>query len=183
MENAIELAKQGNERAISYLYKKHYKVINNIILNIVKDYDIANDLTSEVFIKAFKNLKKYYVDISFEMWLKTIANNTSIDFIRKIKRYSIDSIDNDDSIFKLAYTDNITPEDKIIYEEESKILRSAIDKLPYLYGSLIKMRIYKGFSYKEIARHANISIGCVKSYLYKAKKLLIKIINEKLNQI
>ena len=53
MEDAIELAKQGNERAISYLYKKHYKLINTIILNIVKDYDVANDLTSEVFIKAF----------------------------------------------------------------------------------------------------------------------------------
>lgn len=117
------------------------------------------------------------------MWLKTIANNTSIDFIRKTKRYTIDSMDNNDSTLKLSYTDNITPEDKIIYEEESKILRSAIDKLPYLYGSLIKMRIYNGFSYKEIARHANISIGCVKSYLYKAKKLLIKIINEKLNQL
>ena len=85
MENAIELAKNGNNRAIAYLYNKYYKVVYNTLLYIVKDKNIAADLTSEVFIKAFNSLDKFYINISFEMWLKTIANNKGIDFIRVYK--------------------------------------------------------------------------------------------------
>lgn len=173
MENAIELAKNGNNRAIAYLYNKYYKVVYNTLLYIVKDKNIAADLTSEVFIKAFNSLDKFYVNISFEMWLKTIANNKGIDFIRNTKHLLNDSIDNETSLFSLSYTDNSTPEDDLIKQEEIELLRKAIDRLPSKYKDLINLRINDNLSYTEIAKRKKISLNLVKSHLHKAKTRII----------
>lgn len=173
MKNAIELAKNGNNRAIAYLYNKYYKVVYNTLLYIVKDKNIATDLTSEVFIKAFNSLDKFYVNISFEMWLKTIANNKGIDFIRNTKHFLNDSIDNETSLFSLSYTDNSTPEDDLIKQEEIELLRKAIDRLPSKYRDLINLRINDNLSYTEIAKRKKISLNLVKSHLHKAKTRII----------
>ena len=79
MNDLIKKAQEGNERSFEELYKLYYNEVFNTIFYIVKDTEIANDLTSDVFIKVYQNLSMYKEDISFKMWLKTIASNYCID--------------------------------------------------------------------------------------------------------
>ena len=81
----IQQAKLGKQDAFTELYDRHHKLIRYIIYDIVKNEDVADDLLSVTFTKAFSRLESYVNPISFEMWLKTIAINTAIDYIRSSK--------------------------------------------------------------------------------------------------
>ena len=82
----IQQAKLGKQDAFTELYDRHHKLIRYIIYDIVKNEDVADDLLSVTFTKAFSRLESYVNPISFEMWLKTIAINSSIDYIRRMKK-------------------------------------------------------------------------------------------------
>lgn len=66
----IEQAKKGSQKAFSELYYRYKSNIWYTILNVVKNTDVADDLTSIVFTKAYEKLSTYVNHISFEMWLK-----------------------------------------------------------------------------------------------------------------
>ena len=78
--NLVEQAKTGSERAFSELYNKYYKTVWFTIYNIVKNRDVTEDLISVVFTKAYMKMDSYTEHISYEMWLKTIAELTAIVF-------------------------------------------------------------------------------------------------------
>ena len=77
----IKQAKEGNQLAFTKLYEKYKQIIYVTIYRIVNNKDAADDLLSITFVKAFSKLDSYVTNISFEMWLKTIAINSSIDYI------------------------------------------------------------------------------------------------------
>jgi len=58
-KEAIELAKTGSQKAFTLLYNTYYRVVYFNVYNIVKNKDVADDLTSETFLKAFKNINKF----------------------------------------------------------------------------------------------------------------------------
>lgn len=172
VKEAIELAKSNSEKAYSMLYKQYYKTIHNTVYNIVRNQDLADDLTSEVFLKAFRKIDKYSKDISFEMWLKTIANNHCIDFIRSSVKLKNNIYIDDDQMSDFDITDFSNPEKDYIKKEHSIILNESISALGGKMGIAIRMFVYGQHTYKEIAEHLGINIGTVKFYIHKAKQKL-----------
>lgn len=170
----INEAKLGNQNAFTKLYDRHHKLIRYIINDIVKNNDVADDLLSVTFTKAFKRIDSYINPISFEMWLKTIAINTSIDYIRANKcEKQNEYIDSEDSYVQLN-SDILNPEALIIKTEIANELKNAISKLRTKYRNILQLRYFKDLSYEEIATELNVPIGTVKSDLNKAKKRLRK---------
>lgn len=176
----VEQAKTGSERAFTKLY---YKYKNNVwftIYNIVKNTDIADDLTSVVFTKAYEKLITYVNHISFDMWLKTIAVNTSIDYIRRNKKEQLNNyVDDEECTIQLG-TSEMSPEEKLILQERVKVVESAIPTLKKKYRDLINARI-EGLSYKEIAEKLATNEFAVKSDLNKARQKLRKKTNNYTN--
>ena len=84
----IKQAKEGKQIAFTKLYEKYKQTIYITIYRIVNNRDVADDLTSITFVKAFSKISSYVNNISFEMWLKTIAINSSIDYIPILKAKS-----------------------------------------------------------------------------------------------
>lgn len=85
----IKQAKEGKQHAFTQLYNRYHRIIYNTIYNIVHNKDVTDDLVSVTFTKAFFKIASYVNHISFEMWLKTIAINSSIDYIRRTKKRSM----------------------------------------------------------------------------------------------
>lgn len=171
----IERAKSGSQRAFTELYNKYSKSIYNRIYSIVKNTDVADDLLSETFTKAFMNISKFTKDISFEMWLKTIANNHSIDFVRGGKR-EIDDISLDDDFFEnFVYSDFSNPEKEFILKENKGLIAKSISELSPRASEVLKLRYNQGHTYQQIADKLGISIGTVKSYISKATNKLLLI--------
>lgn len=177
----IEQAKLGDSKAFNQLYDKYYKLIRYIIFDIIKNDEITQDLLSTTFIKAFNKLHSYVNPISFEAWLKTIAVNTAIDYIRASKDLQKnDSIDIESNYIQLEDT-ALDPESDMIKTEDVELLKIALTRLRSKYRNLLELRYYKGLSYDQLSASLNIPIGTVKSDLNKAKHRL-KAIFQKLSK-
>ena len=177
IKKLVNDAKNGSEKAFSELYKKYYKTIWYTILNIVKNTDIADDLTSIVFTKAYVKLESYVNYISFEMWLKTIAINLSIDYIRKYKYEKLNNyIDDEDNKIQLNSYSN-SPERDLILREELELVSKLIPTLKRKQKELLIAKI-EGKEYRDIAEQFKISETAAKTIVYKARKNLRKKLNK-----
>ena len=176
-KDAIELAKAGSEKAFTFLYNTHNRAIYRVIYNVVKNKDVADDLLSETFLKAFKNIDKFTKDISFEMWLKTIANHHSIDFVRSGQKNQRDVYIDDDMLSEFIYTDYTNPEKDLIKKEEYERFEDGFKSLGKRSKEVLNYRLKDGLSYQEIADKMGLSIGTIKHYIFKYKSKLIKAIN------
>ncbi len=173
----VEQAKNGDERSFNKLYTYYKQTIWYTIYNIVKNVDVTDDLLSVVFTKAYERLSSYIQHISFEMWLKTIAINSSIDYIRRNKQEQLNNyIDDEDCKIQLDSCDN-SPEDKLVITEKLKLVQEAMTTLQKKYRNLIELRL-EGKSYKDIAEELALSESRVKSDLNKARQQLKKKISK-----
>ena len=118
----VEQAKNNKEKAFTMLYNEYYNTVWFTIYNIVKNKDVTEDLISVVFTKAFQKISLYTEHVSFEMWLKTIAINSSIDYIRRMKNENLNNyIDDEENTIQLTGSEN-SPEENFILQEKMQFL-------------------------------------------------------------
>ena len=176
----IQDAASGDFRAFEELIIPYEKPIYNYCLRMLCDVYEAEDVSQEVFIKVYKNLKKYQsrTDGSFKSWVYTIANNACIDEIRKrksrVRPESLDEVYESDGgeMSRQFESGEITPEEAVIKKERQKIITGAISKLPAEFKQMILLRELRGMSYEEIAKITGIKIGTVKSKISRARAYL-----------
>lgn len=174
----INQAKEGKQFAFTQLYNRYNKIIYNTIYNIVHNKDVADDLLSVTFTKAFFKIASYVNHISFEMWLKTIAINSSIDYIRHIKKEKYDyELDNEDNHLQVSDSADYSPEDDYIYHETSDRLTNALNKLQFRYKYILDLRTVQNLSYKQMSELLGLSESQVKSRLNKAREKLKQLLN------
>jgi RNA polymerase sigma-70 factor (ECF subfamily) len=176
-------AQEGDQNAFAELLRRYWDSIYFMLLKMVHNKDDAEDLTIEAFAKAFKNLKHYEPEFAFSTWLFKIANNNTIDFIRKQKTKTI-SIDSqgpyadEESPLQLQ-SETMDPEEELIHEQKATLLRSVVKQLKPRYSRLVELRYYKEYSYEEIADALKLPLGTVKAQLFRAKELLYNILKSK----
>jgi len=178
----VEKAKQGNQQAYAQLLGSYRDAIYFMLLKMVNNPSDAEDLTIEAFGKAFKNIDQYTPSYAFSTWLFKIATNNCIDFIRKKRgsHLSLDqTIDNEDGLSPSAIlqSDHPDPEANMINQQKIMRLREVVNKLKPRYRNLIELRYFKEYSYEEISEELELPIGTVKAQLFRARELLLNILN------
>ncbi len=134
-------------------------------LKLTKSSDEAKDLVQDAFEKLWKNRKK--VDHNkIKSYLFTVVHNKFIDETRRNSKLS--SIDNID--FEPGYWYNFTG--------IKDFLEKAIDKLPEIQKSVLLLRDWEGYSYKEIEQITGLSESQVKVYIFRARQFLRKLIGK-----
>ena len=88
----VQRALQGEKKAFEMIIQKYQTPLSSYIARMVKEYELALDITQEVFVKAYSSLRSYRQEYKFNTWLFKIASNTVIDYWRK-KRIRAVSID------------------------------------------------------------------------------------------
>lgn len=173
----IEQARNKSEKAFTKLYNKYKKTVWFTIYNIVRNTDIADDLTSVVFTKVYEKLDTYVEHISFEMWIKTIAVNTSIDYIRKTKKEHLNNyIDDEECSIQLDNCEK-SPEEQLILNQNIDTIMKCIPLLRKKYRDLIYARL-DGKSYHQISKELAIPETTVKTCLNKARARLKQLFNQ-----
>lgn len=180
----IQRALGGNDQAYKKLMYKYHDAIFNFIYRMVHDRQQVEDLTQEAFIKAFSSLKNFNDEYAFSTWLYKIATNNSIDFIRKrkLQMYSIDKpIESKDSDYTFELPDESYEADKdLISDQRTRLLNSAIARLPEKYKKVIRLRHVEEKSYEEIAEILNLPIGTVKAHIFRAREVLYRSLRDKI---
>lgn len=178
----VERAKKGDQQSYAELLGRYRDAIYFMLLKMVNSPVDAEDLTIEAFGKAFKNIDQYAPNFAFSTWLFKIATNNCIDFIRKKRgsHISLDqSVDGEDSLSPsaLIQSDSLDPEAYMINQQKVKLMREIVTKLKPRYRNLVELRYFKEYSYEEIAVELDLPIGTVKAQLFRARELLLNILN------
>jgi len=178
----VDKARKGDQLAYGELLGRYRDAIYFMLLKMVNSPIDAEDLTIEAFGKAFKNIDQYTPNFAFSTWLFKIATNNCIDFIRKKRasHISLDqTVDGEDSLSpsSLIPSDSLDPELTMINKQKIKHMRKIVSNLKPRYRKLVELRYFKEYSYDEIATELDIPIGTVKAQLFRARELLLNILN------
>lgn len=170
MTNDLELVrdfKSGNKDVFIELYDKYLKKIYNFIYFKTSHKETAEDLTSQTFIKALKQLENFkeVETTSFSAWLFTIARNNVCDYYRVSKDNQ-----NIDDVWDLASEENILRD--IEFKEKALFLAKYLKKLSAKQRDIIILRIFQDLSYKEIAEINEKSEAACKMEFSRALKTL-----------
>ena len=152
--------------------------ILNLALRFTSDEEQARDLTQDIFIKVFQNLKNFKGESSVFTWVYRIAVNHILNFLKKEKRRKfIQLIDRNvkEAIMEDAESGNFvsnnpTPAQMLEVEERTRIVKSFIEELAPKYRVPFTLFKYEGMSYKEIAESLEISLSAVETRIHRARK-------------
>lgn len=179
----IENAKNGDQKAFSYLLNTYWNDVYSFQLLRTRDENEAEDITIRTFSKAFDKIKTYKAQYEFKTWLITISKNIHIDLIRQKKPEFARTLSKQDknSVYNLA-DDSPTAEDKLITEQNLASLLQDLKKLKPHYQKVLHLRYFQELSYDEIAKELNEPLNNVKVKLLRAKRLLAEIIHQPKNK-
>ncbi|MCG8576144.1 MAG: sigma-70 family RNA polymerase sigma factor [Flavobacteriales bacterium] len=174
----------GNEKAFEVLLNRNKDRIFGYIISKVREENLANDIFQEVFIKVIRTLKNgsYNEEGKFLPWVLTISHNLVVDHFRKAKKMQMvsesSSKNEEYNIFSvLKLTDNNVEDDIIKNQIEQDVVR-LVEYLPEEQKDVLKKRIFKGMSFKDIAEMEDISIntalGRMRYALINLRKLIEK---------
>ena len=174
--------KDGNEDALSLLIQRYQQDLFSFIYYKVNDYDLANDIFQDTFMKIIVTLKdgNYNEEGKFLVWAKRIAYNLIIDYFRaKSKNFKVSetTFDNDEySIFDLLREPSENIEDELVTLQINQDLMKILEYLPENQLEVIKLRFFDGLSFKEIADHTetsiNTTLGRVRYALINLRKIM-----------
>ncbi|PIW70117.1 MAG: hypothetical protein COW08_03570 [Ignavibacteriales bacterium CG12_big_fil_rev_8_21_14_0_65_30_8] len=153
------------------LIKQLKNKIFSYALFMVNNRMDAEDITQEVFIKLWDNFENINLTKA-KSWLLSSTHNLSIDYIRKRKNKTRDTMDiSENSISK---EQNFLADPEISYKRNllKDRINSSIKKLPDNLKSVFVLYEIEGFKYKEISKTLNVPINSVKVYLLRARKKL-----------
>lgn len=166
-QELVAQAQRGDEAAITYLYEAHVDAIFEFIRYRVASKSIAEDLTSEVFLRMVRGLDKYHDQgFSFRTWLFRIAANIVIDHYRQQSK--------NDTLVLIEDHPGHEPDplDHLIQSEDQSRLYRALRALPENYQDLILLRFMENLSHIEIAKIMDKSTDALRSMQYRALKAL-----------
>jgi len=167
--------KEGDHKAFDKLANKYRKSLYYMLLKMVRNPDDAEDLTQDALAKAFRGIHKFQPRSSFAAWLFRIATNNCIDFLRKKRIATVSLYTNDDDKVPPKYDvrdGELDPNEVVIRNERRAILEYAIDRLPDRFQSILRLRYFKEYTYKEMAAELELPMGTVKAHIFLAKKML-----------
>ncbi|MBE0665284.1 MAG: sigma-70 family RNA polymerase sigma factor [Chrysiogenales bacterium] len=171
----IKKTLRGERSAYEELMRKYEKKIFSFVIRMVRNEEVAVDLTQDFFFKIYTVMDKYNFEYKFSTWAYRICYNLVIDHIRK-NQSQVDSLD-DDSIspHELFASENVSREDgfkNLAREETRDYVWRVVDHIPLKFRELILLRYIQDLKYEEIAVITSLPVGTVKNRIFKAKELL-----------
>ncbi len=172
-QKLVERVQKGDNGAFDLLVLKYQHKIVNLVMRYVRDPELAQDITQEAFIKAYRALPRFRGDSAFYTWMYRIAVNTAKNHLAALRRRPMDiELDMQDPEqyelhAKLKETD--TPEGLTLSNELMEIVERAIAALPEDLQTAIILRELEGMSYEEIAQTMECPVGTVRSRIFRAR--------------
>ena len=164
----IKAAKRNNRKAQSELYELYYKAIYNCCLRIVNNTFVAEDLMHDSFIESFKNINQFNESATFGAWLKKIAINKSINYLKREKLIA----------HKLEHYSSIEEDENSETNLSIKEVKMALEQLPTNYRLVFSLYLIEGYDHEEIGSILNISKSTSRSQLSRAKKEVKRVLEQ-----
>jgi RNA polymerase sigma-70 factor, ECF subfamily len=160
---------ENGAEAIDEIMNRYGQEILQLTFSYVKNKQIAEDLTQEIFVKCYKSLHTYSGKSKFRTWLWRIASNHCKDYLKSWYNKNVFTTDYQ-PIYDSIQSDSA--EQTVIQDEEDDQLASAVMELPVNYREVIYLFYFEEMSIKEISVVTEVKENTIKTRLKRAKELL-----------
>ncbi|MBN1224009.1 MAG: sigma-70 family RNA polymerase sigma factor [Candidatus Aminicenantes bacterium] len=168
----IAKAKNGDREAFEALVRKYQKPIYYLCHRMTGAHQSADDLSQETFIKAYFSLHNFNEGMNFFSWIRKIAVNNAINFIKKWKR----EIPMGDKEMRVAdkpgASEHDSPHANLQRKQMEEKFKKALSELPDDQRVIFVLKVYEDQSYYQIAQLMNIPQGTVMSRLSRTRHTL-----------
>lgn len=178
----VQEALAGSEPAYEQIVRLYRKSIFHLVMRMLSNRGDAEDLTMETFAKAFRSLPRYKPEFAFSTWLFRIATNHCIDFVRR-KKLNTQSLQaplatgsGDNISWDVADQQTLNPQDAFIRRQRIEFVQHLVTRLPAKYEKLVRLRYFEEMTYEEVAAELKVPLGTVKAQLFRARELLMALL-------
>lgn len=173
----IDRCKLGDITAFNELVQRYEKRVFNFAFRMAGNYDDANDVGQEAFIRVFNSINTFRGDANFTTWLYRIVTNVYLDERKKQKSHLHTSLEDyieleENTVTRQIEDGSPTPDVMVETGERDQLLQGAIQALPEYQRAMVVLYHTQSKSYEEIATIMNLPIGTVKSRLNRARLAL-----------
>jgi len=181
-ESLIAAHLQGDPTAFRELVRRYGDSVLGYLFRMTGNRDQAEDLFQETFKRVHEKARTYRGG-SLKSWLFTIATRVTIDLVRRRKRLTLISLNQDSDCddensgqqaSALAAGDAVDPADEMVKEEQKEQVRRAVESLPVGQRAALVLAYYQQLSYREVAEVLGCSVGSVKTQMSRALGTLAK---------
>ena len=163
----IDACLKQDRQAQGKVYQLHVKTMFNSAYRLLRNKQVAEDVTHEAFIKAFSKLDTYKMQVPFNAWLRRIVINEALMYLRSNKN----DADNFDEPSLMTISDNVE-EVEGFDNESDKIVLNAILQLKDNYRTALQLHFVEGFDYEEMCEILSISYANCRTLISRAKEQL-----------
>lgn len=162
----------GDTKAYQSIIEKYQRLVMYIVFRMISNETDREDACQDVFIKVYQNLSNFQYESKLSTWIAKIAYNTCINFLKKKKVPLFNDLSSEGEFIESYRCVQNSP-DKCAEESDLFLrLENEINKLPIQFRTILTLYHLNEMSYAEIAEIMGLPVGTVKSYLFRARKLL-----------
>ncbi|MFA6470875.1 MAG: sigma-70 family RNA polymerase sigma factor [Candidatus Latescibacterota bacterium] len=166
----------GDMDAFDVIVMRYKNRLINFVYRFVKDFDVAEDIVQETFLRVFRKRRDYKAIANFSTWIFTIAGNLAKSELRRRKRWkflSIDATTEDEKTFEIP-DPGMKPDRVTAVRILDEHVQNSINLLQSKYKEALILRDIEGMSYQQIAEIVGVPVGTVKSRVNRARIKLQK---------
>jgi len=167
-QDLIKKIAKGDKKSFTILLEKYEDLVFGVSMKMIKDRSKAEDMTQETWMKVIKFAGSYSPIGSVKSWILQINRNLIIDHFREQKKWSTsEDIEN----FEIS-DESLDASELIDSDEKQKGFQAAFSSLDEREKLVLTMVIVEELSYSEIAQKLSLSIGAIKTIMFRAKQNL-----------
>ncbi len=168
------LASEGDTAAFEQLVERHQRLVIGTVGRMLGTNSDAEDIAQQVFVRVWKNVKRYVPRAKFTTWLLKITRNLVFNELRRRSRHPQVPLQSESDEEERPLKDDhaIAPDASLLEGELQRAVDTAIANLPEAQRMAVILRRYDELSYEEIAEALDQSVSAVKSLLFRARTAL-----------
>ncbi|MBN2556171.1 MAG: sigma-70 family RNA polymerase sigma factor [Anaerolineales bacterium] len=162
---------QGDVEAYGEIVARYERTVFSTAYRILGVREDAEDAAQETFVKAYRSLKQFNLDLPFAPWIRRIAANLSLNILRGRRPQEVledEHVARGEAAFH--------PEKLAIRSENRDRILSGLMALPEPYRVVVVLRHYHDMSYAEMAAALRLPLSTIKSNLFRARRMLAEIL-------
>jgi len=166
----VRRSQSGDREAFSELVRRHQHLVYNVSYRFMRDTAQAEDMAQEAFLKAYRLLHGFRGDCSFTTWMYRVTSSVCLTELSRRKRRGEVEMPHETGD-NLAATEH-SPEETDLKEQ----IRKCVTYLSGRYATIITLYYLNGSSYDEIAQVMDVPLGTLKTWMFRARKQLRRIV-------
>ncbi|MBI4914293.1 MAG: RNA polymerase sigma factor [Acidobacteria bacterium] len=173
----VKLVLKGRREMFGVLLERYQRPIFNFVYRFYGNYDLAQELTQETFLRCYQFLKSYDPKRKFSTWLYTVAKNLCIDELKKRKSANEVALDDAMTAVEAKGAEGMAERSaqlQCIRREDDFRLLEALQELPADARTVLLLHYFQGLSYQEIGESLSLPVSTVKIRIFRAKKVLLE---------